>query len=103
MQPSLRTGPSTLAALATILGLAASFVGEWASSGEPPTALGLAAAGLAATLALVRSWQANVLTTAESAAIVEDAPTLDEEVLVDDLPLEPTDLPGPPRAAIIAS
>ena len=77
-------GPSTIAMLIGALGAATAFIVGWVETGTAPVWLAGIAAGLAAVMAWLRSWQAVNI----SQPVVRDVGIIDED------PDEPTDYQG---------
>lgn len=76
-------GPSTVAMMIGALGAATAFIVGWVETGTAPVWLAGIAAGLAAVMAWLRSWQ----------AVNMESPVVPELDVVDDLPDVPTDAP----------
>lgn len=77
-------GPSTIAMLVGALGAATAFIVGWVETGTAPVWLAGIAAGLAAVMSFLRSWQ----------AVHMSPPAVSEIDLVDEDPDEPTDYQG---------
>lgn len=78
-------GPSTLALLTAALGGAAAFVVAWAETGSAPAWLAIVSAALVAVLGVLRSWQA-VHMGADPVDIVDEGPTVPDDVPMEDVP-----------------
>lgn len=77
-------GPSTIAMIIGALGAATAFIVGWVETGTAPVWLAGIAAGLAAVMAWLRSWQ----------AVNMNDVVVPEFDVVDDVDDEPTDFPG---------
>ena len=76
-------GPSTIALIVGAVGAFTAFIVGWAETGTAPTWLAGIAAGLAALMAWLRTWQATVL----------DRQYVVDDTLPDEDPTDPDDYP----------